>query len=354
MKPIIFPENARSFDTNGIGRLDPLSCVVIEERNGQFEMEAIVSIDDPHYSDLKEGVILYSRHDDSSDKQPFEIYKISRPINGMVTIYAHHISYRTAKMTVVPFEATSINQAFAGLKANAIDGCDFTFWTDKKTEGDFKVTAPVTLRSRLAENEGSILDVYGTGEYEWDHFQIKLHLHRGTDSGVVVKYGKNITDIKKVTDVTNLWTGICPYWAGTDEETQEELLIMLPEKVLYSEVVDEFPYKMIIPLDLSSEFNTAPTEEQLRNRARRYIDANAIKQIPTSIDVSFIALWQTEEYKEFAELQRLRLCDSLTVQYTKLGIKNTAKIVKTKYNVLLERYDSLTIGETKNNLGSYS
>ena len=354
MKPIIFPVDAVTFTTNGIGRLDPVSCYVTEERNGQFELEAVVSIDDPHYSDLKEGIILYARHDDSSDKQPFEIYKISRPINGKVTVFAHHITYRTAKMTVVPFSAADIEAALRGLGDNAIDGCPFTFWTDKDTEGNFSVSAPVTLRSRLAENEGSILDVYGTGEYEWDHFRIKLHLHRGRDSGVVVKYGKNITDIKKVTDATNLWTGICPYWAGTDTETEEEILVMLPEQVLYSSVAEEFPYKMVVPLDLSTEFQEPPTVEQLRQRALKYIETNALKEIPTSIDVSFIALWQTEEYKEFAELQRLRLCDTLTVQYTRLGIRNTARIVKTKYNVLLERYDSLTIGETKTNLGSYS
>lgn len=353
MKPIIFPEKETQFKTNGMGRIDPISCMVTEERNGQFEMETVVSIDDPHFGDLKEGVILYSRHDDTPDKQPFEIYKISRPINGKVAVYAHHISYRTAKMTVTPFTANSIGAAFSGLKSHTIGGCDFNFWTDKTTEGSFKVSAPATLRSRLAENQGSILDVYGTGEYEWDHFNIKLHLHRGSDTGVVVKYGKNITDITKVTDATNVWTGVCPYWTGQDEESID-VLVMLPEKVIYTDFVNDYAYKMVIPLDLTSDFETQPTEEQLRSRTQRYIEANAVNSIPTSIDVSFIALWQTEEYKDVAELQRLHLCDSLTVQYTKLGIKNTAKIVKTKYNVLLERYDSLTIGETKTSLGSYS
>lgn len=354
MKPILFPADAISFTTNGLGRLDPISCFVTEERNGQFELEAVVSIDDPHYLELSEGVILYSRHDDSPDKQPFEIYKISRPINGKVTVYAHHITYRTAKMTVIPFVADNIHAAFDGLKSHTIGECPFDFWTDKGTDGTFEVKVPSTIRSRLAENEGSVLDVYGTGEYEWDHFQIKLHLHRGRDSGVVVKYGKNITDIKKVTDSTNLWTGVSPYWIGTDNDTQEEVLVMLPEEAVYTDIMEDFPYKMVIPLDLSSEYDNPPTVEQLRQRAQKYIETNALKQIPASIDVSFIALWQTDEYKEFAELQRLRLCDTLTVQYTKLGIRNTAKIVKTKFNVLLERYDSLTIGETKTNLGSYS
>ena len=352
MKPILFPPNETEFRTNGLGRLDPVKCTVTEERNGQFELEAIVSIDDPHFSDMEEGVILYCRHDDTSDKQPFEIYKITRPINGKVTIFAHHITYRTAKMVVMPFSATDIGSALSGLKTNTIGGCPFSFWTDKQVTAPYHIKEPVTLRSKLAGSEGSILDVYGTGEYEWNKFQIKLHLHRGSETGVVVKYGKNITDIKKTTDATNLWTGICPYWKGADPETNEELLITLPEKAVYADTVDDYTYRMVIPLDLSSEYQEPPTEEMLRSRANNYITANAAHSMPTSIDVSFIALWQTEEYKAIAELQRLRLCDTLTVQYSKLGIKNTAKIVKTVYNVLLERYDSLTIGETKENLRS--
>lgn len=352
MNPILFNADETEFRTNGLGRISPLSCTVTEERNGQFELEAVVSIDDPHFSEIEEGKILYSLHDDSHDKQPFEIYKISRPLNGKVTVNAQHITYRTAKITVMPFTAGNAADAMAGLKENAVGDCPFEFWTDKAVDGTFSVSTPVTLRSRLAGTEGSLLDVYGTAEYEWDKFTVKLHRNRGSDTGVVLRYGKNITDLKKTTDSTNVWTGVCPYWVGTDETTNEAVLVTLPEKVIYADTADDYAYKMVIPLDLTGEFQNPPSEETLRNRAAAYIAANAAHGIPTSIDVSFIALWQTEEYKDVAALQRLHLCDTLTVRYAKLGVKNTAKIVKTVYNVLLERYDSMTIGESKSSLGS--
>lgn len=350
MKPIIFPPEETEFTSNGLGRLDAISCIVTEERNGQFELEAVVSIDDLRFSYFQEGFLLYARHDDTIDRQPFEIYKISRPLNGKVTVFAHHISYRTAKVTIAPFEADAIGDALMGLKENAVGDCPFNFWTDKETEGTFTVARPETLRSRLAGNEGSILDVYGTGEYEWDKFDIKLHKQRGQDTGVVLRYGKNITDLTKTTDASDIWSGVYPYWEGIDEATQEPLLITLPEKVIWSDAVETFPYRMSIPLDLSQEWKTPPTEAVLRNKAQKYVTDNAVSAVPVSIDVSFIALWQTEEYKDVAALQRLRLCDSLTIEYEKLGVSNTAKIVKTVYNVLLERYDSTTIGEVRSNL----
>ena len=126
MRPILFPSNETAFTSNGLGRLDPISCTVTEERNGQYELEMLVSIDDRHYSDIEEGRLLLARHDDTPDTQPFEIYYISRPLNGQVMVLAHHISYRTATITVMPFEASSITAALLALKTNSVGDNPFT------------------------------------------------------------------------------------------------------------------------------------------------------------------------------------------------------------------------------------
>ncbi len=350
MNPILYESNETVFKSNGIGRIHPLSCLVTEERNGQFELEMEVSMEDRHFPDLKEGRLLYALHDETGDKQPFEIYKISRPLNGKVTVYAWHISYRAAKLTVMPFTAESCAGALTGLKANAVGDCPFEFWTDKDTTGSYTVDIPQTLRSRLAGAEGSILDIYGTGEYEWDHFTIKLHLHRGEDTGVVLRYGKNITELKKTTDASDLWYGVCPYWYGQDEAGNESI-VTLPEKAVYGNV-NLTPFVSVIPLDLSSAWQNPPTVEQLRIKAQAYVASHAVSAVPASIDVSFAALWQTEEFEKMAQLQRLRLCDTLTIIHKNLGVQNKAKIVKTVFNVLLERYDSMTIGEVRSSLSA--
>ena len=72
--------------------------------------------------------------------------------------------------------------------------------------------------------------------------------------------------------------------------------------------------------------------------------------ISENIKISFVALWQTKEYANVAPLQRLNLCDTATVIHNKLGVKCKAKVVKTVYNVLLERYDEIELGETRTNL----
>lgn len=350
MKPILFDANETSFTSNGLGRIDALSCVVIEERNGQFELEMEVSIDDPHYSDITEGRILLVRHDETQDKQPFDIYQITRPLDGRVTVLAHHISYRTAKITVEPFEAVGIGLALIGLEEHALGGSPFTFWTDKVVSSTFNVEYPRTMRSLLAGEQGSLLDVFGTGEYEWDKFNIKLHLHRGRDSGVVIRYGKDLTELEKTTDASDMWTGVVPYWRGTPEDSNSEVTVMLDEKYIIAEQCSGLSRQMLIPLDLSGTFEGMPTKEQLKEAAESYVANNFTDSIPTSIEFSFINLASLDEYREVAALQRLKLCDTVTVKYDKLGVSNTAKIIRTEFDVLAEKYISMTIGEVAANL----
>ena len=351
MKPILYSAGETQFRSNGLGRLsEATKCLVTEERNGQYELEMDYPITGRHYKEIIEERIIAARHDDSDDIQPFRIYKITRPMNGIVTVSARHISYQLSKVAVMPFSADTCAAALSGMIANSVGDCPFTIWTDKLLEAHFSVDVPSSFRSLLGGVSGSILDVYGPGEYEWDKFTVKFHSHRGSDQNVYIRYGKNMTDVKKTTDTSNLWTGILPYWAGTDE-AEQAILVTLPEQVIYSDYAEDYVYRMVVPVDFSSAFQSQPTEAQLRSRAQTYVNANAHDGIPASIDVSFVALWQTEEYKNWAPLQKLKLCDIVTVYHRGLGIENKAKIVSVTYDVILERYEKMTIGEVKTSLG---
>ena len=348
MTPILYESTETNFTSNGLGRLpDAIECVVTEERNGAYELRMMYPIDGLHFSDIQKNRFIYAVPADGKGKQPFRIYSISKPLDGIVEINAEHISYQLSHIPVSPFEAGSLAAALVGLKDNAAEACPFTFWTDKTVTGNFKVTEPVSLRSRLGGVEGSLLDVYGTGEYEFDHYTVKLHLHRGTNNGVTLRYGKNITDIKQEENIANTYTGVMPFWKGDVDGT--ETTIMLTEKVLHSANAANFPYQRTIPLDLSSNFENQPTEAQLRSAANSYMTSNDIGVPAVSIDVSFIALWQTEEYKDVANLERVNLCDTVTVEFPALGVSAQAKVVKTEYDVLRDRYQSLELGDAKTN-----
>ena len=353
MKPILFDKNSTDFTTNGIGRLsDAVFTVVTNEINGQYELIMRYPITGAHYSDIGINSIIVAKHEDSDDLQPFEVYRISKPINGIVTVNAHHISYRLSKVVCMPFSvsagANACNNTLQGLKSHAV-GSDvniFTFWTDVHTLGTYNQTSPASLRQRLGGVEGSVLDQFG-GEYEFDKFAVKLHQMRGNqNTGYTLKYGKNIIDIEQEEELSNVITGVVPYWTNTDRTET----VTLSEKVVYSQYADRYPYHLTVPLDLSDKWENKPTEATLRTAAQAYVNKLSLGLPKVSISVSFVALWQTEEYKNIAPLERVSLGDAVMVYFESLGIEAQARVMGVEYDVLAERYREIQIGSLRSTL----
>lgn len=347
MIPILFDAKATTFTTNGIGRLsDCISCVVREERNGEYEMEMEYPITGRHYSDLANSRIIVVKASQSSGLQAFRIYKITRPLSGVVLVFCRHISYQLSFIPFKSFSAQSLAGALAGFKTNALETCPFTLTADFTSTSSFAVPLPASIRSYLGGREGSIIDVYGGGaEWEWDNYNCKLHAHRGSDKGVVLRYGKNIIDVEQETNIENTITGIMPYW------TSDEVTVTLAAPV-ESSAAGNFPFPRTVVMDFSDHWENAPTQAQLTAYTQSYIQSNNIGIPKVSIDVEFINLADTEEYKDIAPLETVSLCDTITVEFAKLGISAKAKVVKTEYDVLRERYNEISIGDARSTLSS--
>ena len=344
--PILYSATETNFDHNGIGILSAcVSCDVTEEANGIFEMAMQYPMDGIHYAHIADRAIIKAKADQFRDPQLFRVYAISKPMNGIVTVLAEHISYDLSGIPVKPFSASTAGSALTGLKNNAVVDCPFTFWTDKGTSANFKVSTPASIRSRLGGVAGSILDVYG-GEYEFDNYTVKLHNNRGKNRGVSIRYGKNLTDIQQDQNCSNVATGVYPYWAGTQDDI--DLLVELPERIVNAP--GTYNFVKIRTLDLSSEFETQPTVDQLRSKTETYIKNNTIGVPVVSWSVSFEQLSKSEEYKHLALLERVSLFDTVNVEFHALGVSATAKAVKMVYDVLADRVKSVTLGSVRANI----
>lgn len=325
---------------------DAVSCTVTEERNGAFELEMIYPITGQHYSSLALRGLILAKPNPYSEAQYFRIYKISRPIGGQVTVNAQHISYDLSGVPVGPCKALNAVDALQQLKSHAAVNCDYSFWTDIQTVADFAVTVPGSLRSLLGGVEGSVLDVYG-GEYEWDNTTVKLHSQRGTDRGVTIRYGKNLTDLTQEESCAEVYTGVYPYWVdshGNVTQITGNPVVNVPD--------GSYDFERVLTLDVSQDIKEQPTAAQLRQAALDYISANKVGVPKVSLTLSFAQLEQTAEYADMALLERVGLCDTVHVQFAKLGVSADARCIKTFYDVLLERYDSVELGDARSSLAN--
>ena len=348
MIPILYEAGETAFTSNGLGRLrDCISCVVTEERNGIYECDFEYSVDGMNYDRIKCGRIIAVEHDETNDVQPFDIVGYSRPINGVVTFHAVHISYRQTALTVSGTNIQSLSDALTWLGTSTPSN-PFTYWTDKTSSGYLGAgdDVPHSVRQVLGGMEGSILDAYG-GEYEWDKWTVRLWDSRGSLRNFTIRYGVNLTNYEEELDYSDTYTSVVPYWVGQDDNGND---VIVKGDMVSASYPSFNGTGRCIPLDLSEKYETKPTKATLETAGLAYINANQTYLPAQSIKVDFVKLSDSDEYAQFANLQQCRLCDTINVIFPRYDMQGMFKIVRTQYNVLMDRYDELELGTLSTSL----
>lgn len=330
----LFPADATTFTTQGLGVLNAIHCPVTEERNGVYELELQIAFVDRHYSDIALGRLILSKPNPYEDPEPFRIYQISRPMNGIVTVNACHWSYDLSKLADKPFTASSVTEAISKLKTNSIDTCPFDFVTDKSATGNFTVSVPSSIRSLLGGSEGSILDVFGGGEWKFTGRTCYLYQNRGQDRGVTIRYGKNLTDLTQEENNARVYSKLYPYWADTEGH-----LVTLPENTLD---INQNGNGILV-YDMTDKWDAAPTVAQLRTAAQSYINNNNLDTPVVNLTLSF------EQISEYIK-DAVYLCDTVSVEFPELDVSAKAKVIKTVYDAVLDRYEKIEVGTIKDTL----
>lgn len=472
MIPILFAPSATSFTTNGIGRLsDAPTGKVIEELNGEFELEMTYPMGGKYFNEIKNSAIIVAKPSQSGNLQAFRVYKISKPAKGTITVYARHISYQLNYIPCSTFSGQSCSAVMSNITTAVAEYCPFNFSTDivnnvtstsqnilndekadcgnasgyidyttsqfkldhgdthyiwlkcekskkyvieKKLGNTFGVATttvkptssplpcfnivqnntarkleyttnstaeylvlyifsentdtgttyediissmtiksvgtytwmlnePRTIRSLLLGSDDSIQKIYG-GELEWDNYNVRLLESRGSDKGVVIRYGKNLIDLTQEENIENTITGIYPIWKS------DESLVELPEKVVHAANANRFPFYRTEIHDFTSDFDAMPSVEELREMANLYIQKEEIGVPEVNLKVNFVNLSETEEYADILSLQTVDIGDSVTVEFPALGVSTKQKVIKTEYDFLNERYTSVTIGNSVHTL----
>ena len=347
MMPILYRADETEFDTYGIGMLsDCTFCEVTEERNGAFECVMKYPLHGALFDEIKNDRVILVKPNDTSRSQPFRIYRITTPMNGIITVYAQHMSYDLSGIGVLCFESKSVSPQLAleRIFANTSSKHGFKCRTDLSAPRAFSVSKPMSIRACLGGTEGSVLDVWG-GEYEWDMFDVILHSKRGKDNGVVIEYGKNLTSLEQDNDFSSVYTHLLPYAVIKNGDT--ESVVTLSEITI--PIVETYAREKTLIKDFSSFFKDGETvtEDTLRAKAKSYIKQNPFGDETPTVKVSFEPLWQQPEYSQF--LEKVNLCDTVIVRHPDMNIEVKTKVIETVYDALAEKYSSITLGTAKSN-----
>ena len=348
MIPILYESTETGFTSNGIGRLrDCISCKVTEERNGIYECDFEYPVDGAHYDEIIPGRTITVTHDETGAAEPFDIVGAKKPIGGIVTFHAVHISYRQLHLTAYGRNVNGIDQAFAMLSSAQPEN-PFSYSADFSSNA-FMAAAdgvPRSVRQMLGGMEGSVLDAFG-GEFEFTGFSVILHKQRGTHRDFTVRYGVNLLDYNEEVDYSGCYSSCIPYWSGQDDSGNS--VIVVAGRTEHSGATyngrDD-----CIPLDLSDKFETKPTTAQLQAMARSVMQVKQPTLPGQNIKVDFIRLQDMPEYEQFAGLMECNLCDTINVVFPRYDMQGEFKIVRTVWDVLAERYVEMELGALQTSL----
>lgn len=392
MIPILYDKYEASFLSNGLGQLaDCLSCVVTEELNGIYEVEFTYPMTGAYYEQLiNYGGVLACTHDHNGDVQLFDIYKYTAPIDGIVTFYGSHVSYRLGGYIMnfgpVPFPEnytapSTLFNYWNGPqgKARALFKPLGTFVFSDHTgivgaSGDpyFSAKMPFSVRDAMlntsetnAYENGSILQLW-KGEWKFDNFDVYYYNKRGSDRGVQIRYGKNMSAVQRERDTSGIVSVIVAYWSNSDHS-----FIHAYDPVYYTRMEsdtspwyangeqvfsgDAFFFKPPIihaqMMDVSSEFDTEPTQEAIDSYCRAYMRKNRTWRAKDNITVEFLDLYGTPEYSGIEGLSNCLCGDYVSILYPQLGIVSSGvEIMSLTYDVLAERVTQMQLNTIKTTL----
>ena len=326
----IYNKETTNFDNLGLGVLLPLECIITEELNGLYELQLVHPYDSLKKYNLlgKERIILANT---PNERQPFRIYRVVPTLDN-ITVYARHIFYDLLDNFIIGFTSSgTADNVLKDIVNRFSYSTNFKFETNITSSGRVTIEKenPVSALLNSDEEKTKFIQSFG-GELLRDKFNVKILENIGLDKGYTIRYGKNLLGLTIDEDYSNVYTKIYAY--GKDGISV----------VVNSDNIDNYLYPKITTQDFSDIDNTST----LTQKAKEFL--KTVDKPIINIDVNFILLSKTEEYKQFQFLEDIKLGDILTIYNQKMNFSKKAKVISYTYDAISDSYISVILGDFLN------
>lgn len=340
MYPILYPANEKKFENNGLGIITDVEEIsVVEELNGQFELEMTVPIQTCNRLNIEKRMFIFVDVNETDQGQPFRIYEYDKADDYTMFIRAKHITFDTEKQFIESYKNDRVKtvEALNEILTRSEPKKPWIAWSDIDTETKVNLERQQTSDC-IQGVRGSMLDSFG-GEIKRDMYRLEFHKQRGRDNGVLIAFQKNMTGIDVKVDIDSVATRIFPYAQGENEGD----IIKLPERFIDSPYINNYEDILIRVVEIQD----VKTVEQLRNKAKSFFANNKIDIPKMSAKISFVPLQKVAGYEKYAVLERVALGDTVHCSHPDFPEVTAAKVIRTDYDPISEMYHSIEIGDAK-------
>ncbi|WP_414947172.1 phage tail spike protein [Enterococcus faecium] len=338
------------YDTQGLGALsDWLTATVSNKLNGAEIFQGTYPISGTNADLIVEGRIIQCYVDENRAKQRLRIYYAKTSVIGnTIEVKAEPIFNDIRKSVLNKYdsgtEKITATQAWQNAKALAKPAIpsQFSFSSLVDTLANVKIEKANFLEF-FGGKEGSILDRFH-GEFLKDNNTLRHEKRLGTDHKIKAIYTKNLTGLDLEIDAQSVLVGVYPFISSSSEGEDE---ITLPEKVIFTDYVDDYPAGYVSFVDFKDKATDVAT---LREAAKEWLKTNVDKQKPqVSGSIELVPLRHQRGYEKFVDLEKVSMGDGVDVYHPQLKVNMSARIVEYTFNVLTNSYDKLVVGNVKTN-----
>lgn len=343
----IFTAEATDFSSNGDVVIQPVKAKVHKEDNGDFYLDIEAPLDYQSY--FVGGNIIVAPT--PQGPQAFRLSQVTKT-RKKITAKAWHIWYDSKNIIVYyKYNVWKKRQEWMGVLDDsgvAIPSCPFT---------DLDSTDSTQNQIHLEGFRGSMYDFFQVllsgfgGHIVRDNYGCYIKDSIGQDKGVTVEYGKNLKDITKVEDWTDVCTVVMP--VGKDG-----LMLSSDPPIRASSLQYDISYSKVVTFDQSKYEGSFPRTD-LQLQADAYLEAHKLPKVSyslkASLDVSSdigdtVYVRDTVLGADLLTTIRSYDYDCLTDRYTEVNFGNftpTAKGMALTLNEIVQRTNLGLIGENK-------
>lgn len=283
-----------------------------------------------------------------SRMQLFRISSVERDAAAReVRVEARHIFYdllgNVVKNEYAP-EGEAADAVVEELFARALNAHDFSVHcqTARSVTGEYTRRGLVEC---LLDPDDGVLPQTGARLVR-DNFDVWILPDATRETGVTIRHGKNLLGATLTTDWEDLTTRIIP----VGQNSEGKPLLLSGTAYVDSPRIGDYPliYARAIDYGVKIGQDGIANAAQARAKLMELAEAdfsNGLDLPSVSLDVDFVVLGETEEYRRYADLQAVHLYDTVRVVAKEAGIDAAVRVTGYKWDALGRRYESVTLGE---------
>ena len=350
----IFSRNETDFTTDGLGDMtDVIVSSVTEWRdNGEWIITQQYKKCDK--SDrIESGIITVVQTE--KGEQPFRILTVDKENKKYITATGHHECFEINNNFIqdINIEDKTGRQAAEQIKGGLTFPSRFNISSNIDRRASARLVRKNPMDALISNDDNSFINRWG-GHLSLDRFNIAINKEIGTDKGVEVAIGKDITYFKGSIDETDIVTGICA-------ESYDG--IILPEKIYYSPIYKNYNEPRIVTVkfnDVKYKYSEHATGDEgyetldevyeaLRKKCDDLFNIENVDKPKCSIRISKADLSKTDEYKLNGIYENVYQGDTVTINLKDYGFNLKLKMISNRYNNLKGSYEDIDFGETQEN-----